>query len=184
MQILHELTEYVTHLKIVILNIFKARHLRSDLVIKDKFTFRRGGNDDLKKIVALHNSLYSRPFLDWLLMLYRYKASELISVATDENGEIVAYDLFMFEPSEMKSDVLHELYVGVAPSYQDQGIAGSLRKYSASCYDNGCLSGLSTLAPFSNVKALRSAQKAGYAITKASAKPAAYYLFRYLKKSR
>ena len=64
------------------------------------------------------------------------------------------------------------------------GIAtGKLRRYSADCYDGGMLSGLSTLAPFSNVKALRSAQKAGYAITKASAKPAAYYLFRYLKKS-
>lgn len=184
MQILHELTEYFTHLKIVILNLLKSRRLRSDLVINDKLTFRRGARDDLKKIVALHNSLYPRPFLDWLLMLYRYKASELISVATDEKGEIVAYDLFMFEPSEIKDNILHELYVGVAPSYQGEGIAGSLRKYSASCYDNGCLCGLSTLAPFSNVKALRSAQKAGYAITKASAKPAAYYLFRYLKKIR
>jgi len=184
MQIIHDLTEYFTHLKIVILNLFKARHLRADFVINDKLIFRRGKRDDLKKIVALHNSLYPRPFLDWLLMLYRYKASELISVATDENGEIVAYDMFMFEPSEMNDNILHELYVGVSPSYQDQGIAGRLRKYSASCYDKGCLCGLSTLAPFSNVKALRSAQKAGYAITKASAKPAAYYLFRYLKKSR
>ena len=120
MQIIHDITEYFTHLKIVILNLFKARHLRSDLVINDKLIFRRGKRDDLKKIVALHNSLYSRPFLEWLLMLYRNRASELISVATDEKGEIVAYDMFMFEPSEMNDNILHELYVGVSPSYQDQ----------------------------------------------------------------
>ncbi len=184
MQILHEVTESFTHLKIIIQNLIKARNLRADLVKnEDELLFRRGERGDLKKIVALHNSLYSRPFLDWLLKLYRLKASELISVAVNRQGKLVAYDLFMFEPAEIKENILHELYVGVDPAYQNQGIAGRLRKYSAECYDQGRVNGLSTLAPFSNVKALRSAQKAGYAITKASAKPAAYYLFRYLKKA-
>ena len=184
MQFIHEITESFTHFKIIVQNYFKSRNLRKDSSVNEgELTFRRGNRGDLEKIVALHNTIFSRPFLDWLLILYKVRASELVSVAENKSGDIVAYDIYMFEPSEIKDNILHDLYVGVHPDYQNQGLAGKLRRYSADCYDGGMLSGLSTLAPFSNVKALRSAQKAGYAITKASAKPAAYYLFRYLKKS-
>ena len=184
MHFIHEVTESYTHLKIIVQNYFKTGTLRKQNIVNEgELTFRCAGRGDLEKIVALHNTIFSRPFLDWLLILYKLRASDLISVAVNKSGEIVAYDIYMFEPSEMKDNILHELYIGVHPDYQNQGIAGKLRRYSADCYDGGKVDGLSTLAPFSNVKALRSAQKAGYAITKASAKPAAYYLFRYLKKA-
>lgn len=182
MQIFHEVTEFFTHLKIIFLNYFKSRNLRKNkLLTEGDLIFRRGERSDLKKITELHEKLFGRPFLEWLLKLYVLRSHELVSVAVNSEGEIVAYDMFMFEPAEIKDNILHELFVGVAPEYQNQGLAGRLRKYSVDCYNEGKTVGLSTLSPFSNVKALRSAQKAGYAITKASAKPAAYYLFRYLK---
>ena len=70
--------------------------------------------------------------------------------------------------------------MGVRHEYQDKGIGVKLRQYSSQCYDEGYLDGISTLADFDNIKALRTAQKAGFAITKTSAKPLAHYLFKHL----
>ena len=83
----------------------------------------------------------------------------------------------MFEESEISEKILHELYVAVDPEYQDKGIATALRRYSVRAYaQKRTLKGLSTLARPHDIKALRTAQSAGYAITKAAAKPYAYYL--------
>lgn len=183
MQFLHMLGETVSHMKVFRLNLKRARGIRSDLSISDGgFTYKRGGSSYLREIELLHIALFGAPLLGFLRFIYRFCAPELMSVVVDENDKLIAYDLFFFEPSEIELNVLHELYVGVRADYQNRGIGVKLRRYSASCYENSSLEGLSTLAHFDNIKALRSAQKSGYAITKKSAKPPAYYLYRPLHK--
>ncbi len=183
MSFMHSFHEGVEHLRIIRENQKRAKKLRQEIVLnEDGFTFKRGEARYLKQICNLHIVVFRKPMLPWLTWMYRLCARELISVVVDENDNVVAYDLFFFEPSEMKENILHELYVAVSPQYQDRGIGVKLRQYSIKCYDEGYVSGLSTLADFDNIKALRTAQKAGYAITKTSAKPHAYYLFKYLTK--
>ena len=160
-----------------------ARKLRRNIVRKDNnLTFKAGETKYLHQIENLHISLFRQPLVPWLVWIYRFCAKELVSVVVDENDKVVGYDLFMFEPSEIKDNIIHEVYVGVSSEYQDRGIGLKLRQYSIECYDEGRLSGISTLAAFDNIKALRTAQRAGFAITKTSAKPVAHYLFRYLSR--
>ena len=74
--------------------------------------------------------------------------------------------------------------MGVDPAYQGQGLSTKLRQYSISCYDFGVLSAISTVAGVDDIKAIRSAQKAGFVIVKASAKPPGHYMVRSLMKKR
>ena len=106
-----------------------------------------------------------------------YMAIQIQSTRADD---VIGYDLFFFQPSEKNKKVIHELYVGIRTEYQDRGLGVKLRQFSAKCYDEGYLDGISTLASVDNIKALRTAQKAGFAITKMSAKPVAHYLFKNL----
>ncbi len=86
----------------------------------------------------------------------------------------------MFNEVEVEARIIHEQYLGIAPEYQGRGLSVQLRRYSLNCYAQGTLRGASTLARETDLKALRSAQKAGYAITRMSAKPPAYYLYQSL----
>ncbi len=143
------------------------------------YTLRAARKEDLKDIFALYKKIFGVELLSFLNKIYRYCYSELISVAVADSGKIVGIDLFMFQEAELGKDILHELYIGIDPEYQHQGLAVALRTYSIKEYRfGGNLKGMSTLAPFNDIKALRTAQKAGYAITKASAKPPAYYLYQ------
>ncbi len=181
MQIIHEVTEFIEHVKIIAVNLFKSRKLRKALsVSEDGLVFRAGKASDVDKVELLYRELFGKSFLGWLKILYKLSARNFMSVIENESGEIIGFDLFMFEPSELKDNYLHALYIGIAQKYQQKGLSSKLRKYSIDCYNEGRVKGISTLAPFNNVRALRLAQKNGFAITKTSAKPLAYYLFRYL----
>lgn len=183
MQILHAIFEKNERFKLFRYHLKKAKDLRKDITKTiDGFTYKRGDSKYLKQVETLHLELFRQPLYSWLVWIYRFKAKELMSVVVDANDKVIAYDLFMFQPIEADENILHELYVGVAYANQDKGMGVKLRQYSIECYDEGKLSGLSTLAAFDNIKALRTAQKAGYAITKTSAKPLAHYLFKYLTK--
>mgnify|MGYP003372355782 CR=1 FL=1 len=182
MDIIHNIEHFKKALRILRLHQKYANNLRS--YEKDKFNdieFRPGRARDLKAIEQLHLRTFRIPLLNFLRWVYRFKAMELVSVACDKEGRIIAYDLFMFEESEISEKILHELYVAVDPEYQDKGIATALRRYSVRAYaQKRTLKGLSTLARPHDIKALRTAQSAGYAITKAAAKPYAYYLYQAL----
>ena len=181
MAIMHELAERAEHIKIFRKNLKLSKGIRKTDVIKDgDLIFRPGTARDLRQIELLHLELFRFPLYGFLSWIYRFRARDLVSVVQDGSGNIIAYDLFFFQPCEMNDKILHELYVGVAQKYQDRGIGVKLRQYSSNCYDNGYINGISTLASFDNIKALRTAQKAGFAITKTSAKPLAHYLFKHL----
>ena len=170
MQFLHELAEKAVHMKNIRFNMKRAYKIRRDLTEQVEvgeggtLTFKRGEAKYLKQIENLHLELFRQPLYPWLVWLYRFRA----------------YDLFFFQPVEANQKVIHELYVGVEYKYQDKGIGVKLRQYSSKCYDEGYLDGISTLAAFDNIKALRTAQKSGFAITKTSAKPLAHYLYKHL----
>ncbi|MBQ9273326.1 MAG: GNAT family N-acetyltransferase [Succinivibrio sp.] len=160
-------------------NLQLSRGIRRQSVVTDgDFTFKPGENRYLKQIEALHLQVFREPLPRWLVWLYRFRARQLIGLALDGEDKVACYNLFMFQEVEYGEDIIHELYVAVAPQYQGQGLATKLRCYSLEAYDNGRLNGVSTLAHHTDIKALRSAQKAGYAITKESAKPPALYLYR------
>lgn len=160
------------------MNMKMSKNLRqNDEVYKiDNFTFKNASPKYLHKIEALHLQLFRQPFFNWLRFIYRFRVQELGSIIVDEKDRVIAYDLFMFNESEYKDNILHELYVGVAPSYQGQGLATRLRKFSVDKYNYGRLNALSTVAAEYDIKALRSAQKAGFSIAKKSLKPPAHYL--------
>ncbi|MBQ2382359.1 MAG: GNAT family N-acetyltransferase [Succinivibrio sp.] len=182
MKIVHRLSEQAERVKLVTYNLKRAHSgLRKELEEKDgDFTFKTGSSKYLKQIENLHIGLFREPLYPWLVWLYRFKAHELMSVIVDKDDNVIGYDLFFFQPSEKNEKVIHELYVGVKTEYQDRGFGVKLRQFSSKCYDDGYLDGISTLASLDNIKALRTAQKAGFAITKMSAKPVAHYLFKNL----
>lgn len=144
----------------------------------DGITYRLAKQSDYKEITALHNRLFGTSIVSWLAWLYRFRLKELGSVAQDREGKIIAYDLFMFNDSEKKDGIIHEIYVGVIPSYQGRGISTKLRTFSLSTYEHGTLKGASTIAKHNDIRALRSAQKSGYAIVKESIKPVGHYLLK------
>ncbi len=148
----------------------------------DEFTFCCAKNSMVKELDQLHLRLFRMPLAGWIKWLYKFNAADFVSVAIDKQGRIAGYDMFIFNESEVKSAIIHEPFVGIHPDYQNRGLAARLRLYSARSYDFGVLSGISTVAPYDDIKALRSAQKAGFAIHKASVKPQGYYMFKFLTK--
>lgn len=181
MQFMHNLSERYDKFKVFRYNVKRSKDIRNDYSYTENgLTFKRGEIKYLKAIQNLHLELFRHPLYPFLVWLYRFRMRELVSVVVDENDNLIAYDLFMFQPVEKDLKVIHEIYVGVRHKYQDKGIGVKLRQYSSQCYDEGYLDGISTLADFDNIKALRTAQKAGFAITKTSAKPLAHYLFKHL----
>lgn len=182
MENLHNFGHMARNFRLLKIHLRLAKSLRN--YEKEKyldFTFRPAKLRDLKAIKDIHSECMGQSLFDWLYRIYFFKARELISVCEDKNGKIVACDMFMFQEVELGEDILHELYVEVLPEYQKQGLATAMRRYCVKSYKAGHkLKGLSTLALFDDIKALRTAQKAGYAITKASAKPPAYYLFQHI----
>lgn len=181
MQVFHNISERFEKFRVYKYNLERSKKIRNDYVmVEGNLTFKPGAVKYLKQVENLHLELFRFPLYNFLVWIYRFRASQLMSVVVDENDKVIAYDLFMFQPSEKDTKVLHELYVGVAYKYQDKGIGVKLREYSSKCYDQGYLDGLSTLAAFDNIKALRTAQKSGYAIVKTSVKPLAHYLFKHL----
>ncbi|MBO8415452.1 MAG: GNAT family N-acetyltransferase [Proteobacteria bacterium] len=164
-------------------NMRRSRHIRRrEVKTEDGFTFAPGSAKYLPEIEKLHLQLFRKGLLGWLRWVYKFRAPELISVLLNDKGELVGYDMFMFNTAEDGLNIIHELYVGIAPAYQGQGLAVKLRRYSKDCYDHGVLSAISTLAGVYDIKALRTAQKAGFFITKRSAKPPAHYLICNLTK--
>lgn len=137
----------------------------------------------LPQVQELHKELCGQPLLPWLYKAYCRCPQELGSVITDKDGRVIAYDLFMFNEAEVNQNLIHEQYLGVAREYQGKGLAVKLRRYSLSCYNHGKLRGASTLAFFHDIKALRTAQQAGYAIVSQSAKPPAHYLVQYFSQA-
>lgn len=145
-----------------------------------EYTFTTGRVKYLKEIQSLHAQLFRQPMLNWLVWLYRFRSPELVSVVLNKEGKVVGYECFMINAGELQDHILHGLYVGVSEELQGQGIATALRKYSIESYDFGNLTALSTVAVPGDIKALRSAQKAGYAIEKQSLKPSGHYLIKRL----
>lgn len=183
MEIAHRLEHFLRDRRLLKIHKNLAVNLRDNKTEQFKsYTLRVARKEDLKEIFSLYTKIFGVELLSFLNKIYHHCYAELISVATTEQGKIVGIDLFMFQEAELAKDILHELYIGVDPEYQHQGLAVALRAYSVKAYRlGGKLKGLSTLAPFNEVKSLRTAQRVGYAITKASAKPPAYYLYQSLK---
>ena len=178
MPFFHQLEHLNRDLKLWRMNIRMSRQIRrQDELSEDGLIYRPGRAEDLKQIDELHIRVFRQPMVGWIRFVYRFRAPQLIGVVTDGDGQLVGYDAFMFNEVEYRERIIHEQYVAVAPAYQGKGISTKLRRYSIASYDDGFLTGVSTLAQEHDIKALRSAQKSGYAITKMSAKPKAYYLF-------
>ncbi len=182
MDVKHYLEHVGRDYKLWRLNLKLSKNIRRDLEQSDdNFIYRAARADELKKIEELHLMLVKQPMIGWIRWVYKFRAKELISVVIDKkDNSIVGYDLFMFNEAEVSDNYIHELFVGIIPKYQGLGLSTKLRKYSLECYDHGRLSGVSTLAFFTDIKALRSAQKSGFAIIKQSAKPPAHYLLHKL----
>lgn len=178
---------HMTHsIKLWHLNHKLARriHRKKESQSFNDYTFVVGDGRYIKEIQRLHFMIFRQPMLNWLVWLYRFDMENLVSLILDKEGKVIGYECFMFNEVEIKDHILHEVYVGVLPEFQGQGLATALRQYSIRSYNFGNLLGLSTVAVNNDIKALRSAQKAGYAITKQSLKPPGQYLFIPLTQER
>ncbi|HIV16296.1 MAG TPA: hypothetical protein IAB18_10440 [Candidatus Avisuccinivibrio pullicola] len=143
---------------------------------EDGFTFTHATRSMVKEIESLHLQLFRVPLINWIRWVYKFHVADLVSVILDKDGHVAGYDMFIFNEGEWQDRILHEPFVGVDPKYQGLGLSTKLRRYSVTCYNFGILNGLSTVAAYDDIKALRSAQKSGYGIVKASAKPSGHYL--------
>lgn len=148
---------------------FKVEH--------EGFVITAARPEQIKEIEALQLRVFRYPLPTWIAWVYKFRISQLVTVAL--KGDVIAgFDAFIFNPQEAKELILHEPFVGVDPAFQGLGLGAVLRINATKSYDHGRLKGLSTVAPYDDIKALRSAQRAGYAITKASAKPPGHYLYK------
>lgn len=181
---LHSLQHLRRNFKLWNMNQHLARQLMRRNMTQQygDYTLAIGQVKYLKDIERMHMSLFREPMLGWLVWLYRFRAPNLLSVALNKEGKLVGYECFMFNEVEVESRILHEVYVGVTE--EGRGIATALRKFSIETYDFGNITGISTVAGLHDIKALRSAQKAGFAITKQSLKPPGNYLFKALSFKR
>ena len=163
------------------LNVRMSARIRNQRTLEqDGYIFSAATREDLKSIDQLHILLFRQPMVRWIRYVYKVRPNQLIGVVKNAQGQLVGYDCFMFNEVEVADRIIHEQYVAIAPQFQGQGLSTKLRRYSISCYDEGFITGVSTLAGEHDIKALRSAQKSGYAIVKMSAKPPAYYLYQSL----
>ena len=180
---MHHLTE---HIRLWQMNQRAARRVMRKPLTEQfgELTFCPGQVKHLKEIQALHLRLFKVPMLNWLVWLYRFRSPQLVSLALDPHGKVVGYECFMINESELQANILHSVYVGVDEAYQGKGVATALRSYSIRTYDFGNLNAVSTVAGTNDIKALRCAQKAGYAIAKASLKPPGHDLVRRLTLGR
>lgn len=178
MSVSHYLEHVRRDFKLWKMNMDKSRNIRKFLQKEDdNFLYRAGSAADLKAIEHLHFSLFRGPMVNWLHWVYKFRAPELMSVIVDKKtNKVIGYDLYMFNESELKDRYIHEQYLGIDPNYQGKSLSVSLRKFSIECYNFGVLYGVSTLANLDDIKAIRSAQKAGFAIKKLSVKPRAHYM--------
>lgn len=177
MDLSHEAGHIAHGIKMWRLNMALAQMLKHHNLIEDgHFTFKSADSYYLRQIEFLHLSLFKEPMPEWLRWVYRFRLYELGSVIVNEEDRVIAYDLFMFNAGEYREHILHELYVGVDPEFQGQGLSTLLRQFSASMYNYGRLSAISTVASEYDIKALRSAQKSGFSITKRSLRPPGHYL--------
>lgn len=179
---LHDLHHFSRNIKLWQMNQKMARQIvrHVEPVQYGDYTITMGSLKHLKDIERAHAELFREPMLGWLVWLYRFRANDLVTVALNQQGELVGYECFMFNESEIKDLILHEVYIGVHEQYQGKGIATAMRKFSISSYEFGNLSGLSTVAVDNDIKALRSAQKSGFSIQKHSLKPPGYYMYKAL----
>lgn len=175
---LHEIQHFKHNVRM-----WRMNHIASKKIIRKgeskqfgEYTFTFGQAKHLKEIEALHLRLFRQPMLGWLSWVYRFHAKDLLSVVLDKEGKVVGYECFMFNEVEIADNIIHEVYVGVDSALQGKGIATALRKYSIASYDFGNLRAVSTVALRNDIKALRSAQKAGFAIIKQSLKPVGHYM--------
>lgn len=180
----HSIQHLSRNIKLWNMNQHLARQLMRKNITQQygEYMLAIGNVKYLKEIERLHTHLFREPMLNWLVWLYRFRAPQLLSMALNSKNELVGYECFMFNEAEIKDHILHEVYVGV--SDEGKGIATALRKFSIETYDFGNIKGISTVASMQDIKALRSAQKAGYAITKQSIKPPGHYLFKPLSLKR
>ena len=125
MQFMHNLSERYDKFKVFRYNVKRSKDIRNDYSYTENgLTFKRGEIKYLKAIQNLHLELFRQPLYPFLVWLYRFRMRELVSVVVDENDNLIAYDLFMFQPVEKDLKVIHEIYVGVRHKYQDKGIEG------------------------------------------------------------
>lgn len=181
-----ELHHFKEHLRLWQMNQHCARRIvrKHSTEQFGELTFCTGQVKYLKEIQALHLRLFRVPMLNWLVWLYRFRSPQLLSLVLNQEGKVVGYECFMINESEVSANILHSVYVGVDEAYQGKGVATALRSFSVRTYDFGNLSALSTVASTNDIKALRCAQKAGYAIEKASLKPPGHYLVHHLTLGR
>ncbi len=178
----HRLEHFKEHIELWRMNMLLTRDLRPARRVQEgEFTFTTASRAQARQAERLHRRLFPLPLLGWLHHLYTFRARELVAVVLDARGRVIAYDFCMFNEAEYKLDFVHELYLGVDPEYQGQGIAGKLRRFTCESFKDSRLKAVSTCVGFDEIKALRSAQKAGFAIIKRSLKPPAHYMVRYLK---
>ena len=177
MDLAHDTENFRQGLKLWRINMMLAHGLRHQQVEqKGEYTFKSASAAYLSQIEFLHLLLFRQPLENWLRWLYKFKLDELGSVIVNGSDQVVGYDLFMFNDGEFRQHILHELYVGVSQELQGQGLSTRLRTFSAGMYDYGKLSAISTVAFDNDIKSLRSAQKAGFHISKRSVRPPGYYM--------
>ena len=176
----HFLYHFFRDAALIRFNLRSAQDLRLSLKTEfEDLVLQTATKDDFLSCMALlaECDIYAVP---WLQKVFKKRMNQLCSVAKDAEGRIVACDFYMFESSEQSEGVIHGIYLAVAAKYREKGLGSALRRFSLDCFDHGKLHGVSTLVPFDDIKALRCAQHCGFAITKSSAKPPAYYLFKAL----
>lgn len=90
--------------------------------------------------------------------------ARLCFVARKEANLTIGVQLFYFNERDHKENTIHEGFVAVAPAYQGQNIASTMRLRSLQHFKHCGLAGVSSRVRSANAASLKSAQKAGFLV--------------------
>jgi len=171
-------------LKFLVRNLRYGGNLKAfDYINRGELIFRGCSFSDLKKINKLHKHLRDGIGLNiWRKILYGLIGNRLISLIAFEDGRTIAFEMFYFKADEIPSKTIHEAFIGVHPSYQRQGLATELRRFSIQkLKSSGYIHGISTNITRDNSASFQSALKVGFEVDDKSSTAEACYLFCELK---
>jgi GNAT superfamily N-acetyltransferase len=129
------------------------------------FTYRGLRREDFSQVKTLLEQLNNGNGLKGRSILYKKGGCKLVVVTEtlDQNEfRIVGIDLFYFNWRDLRECTVHEGFIGVSPTYQNQGIATRMRLHAINHFSKCALDGISTRISLNNRSSLKSALNMGF----------------------
>jgi GNAT superfamily N-acetyltransferase len=115
--------------------------------------------ESIYKMLNLGQNLSSRN-----ITLLKLIGKKICSVVEKDGQGVIAFNLFYFNPRDIKEGTIHNAYAGFLPVCQGGGIGKRLYAYAVSHFSKTCLSGISGRISLSNFPPFKITTALGYKV--------------------